>query len=62
MLIWFAKEPGSDTLRHMCVPIICGSTFVDKALRIENSPGFYAWGVNPWTGEKADIEWEPPWF
>ena len=54
-LIWFAKGADHDMVHYMTTPVICGSDLVNKALRIENSPGFFAWGVNPWTGEKAEF-------
>lgn len=54
-LIWFDKTGGQD-LAYKTMPVVCDGELKHKARKIESGPDFYAWGLNPWTGEKAAIQ------
>lgn len=54
VLIWF--KICNNTLIWTQTPVICDNLLYDRAMAIQNESDFYQWGVNPFTGEKADIQ------
>ena len=59
MLCWFEFVPNTQGLViYKTMPVICGKSLPVTALRIQSDPDFSEWGLNPWTGEMADLRFQ----